>query len=210
MAEINAAATIMALTLSPRFDFQLTYWLLAGIAGVNPKFGTLGGVALSQFAVQVALQYEFDPREAPADFTTGYFGFGTTGPGQYPTASYGTEVMELNKDLRDAVSRFARNAPLEDSPQAGLYRSRYNQIEDYPAAVKSPSVIACDTATSDVYYSGKRLSEGFEQYVSLITNGTGNYCMTAQEDNAILEVLLRMDIARRVDFSRVILMRSGK
>ncbi|KAM7207915.1 putative purine nucleoside protein [Naviculisporaceae sp. PSN 640] len=209
MAEINSAATMMALLLSPKFDFRSTYWLLAGIAGVNPKFGTLGSVALSQYAVHVALQYEFDPREAPTNFTSGYFGFGTTGPGQYPTQLYGTEVMELNKDLRDAVAQFATNATLNDSPQALSYRNRYDRIDDYTAALKPPSVIACDTATSDVYYSGNRLSEGFEQYVTLITNGTGNYCMTAQEDNAILEVLLRMDIAQRADFSRVILMRTG-
>ncbi|KAM7221979.1 putative purine nucleoside protein [Rhypophila decipiens] len=209
MAEINAAATMMALTLSPRFDFRSTYWILAGIAGVNPKFGTLGSVALSQYAIQVALQYEFDPREAPENFSTGYFPFGTTGPGQYPTNLYGTEVMELNKDLRDAVSQFARNASLSDSANAAKYRKLYDDVEDYHAALSGPSIIACDTATSDVYYSGNRLSEGFESYVSLLTNGTANYCMTAQEDNASLEVLLRMHIAKRVDYSRVILMRAG-
>ncbi|RKK21975.1 hypothetical protein BFJ65_g4594 [Fusarium oxysporum f. sp. cepae] len=35
--EINSAASLMALMLSPKFDFRHTYFLVAGIAGVNPK-----------------------------------------------------------------------------------------------------------------------------------------------------------------------------
>lgn len=31
--EINAASTIMAMLLSPKFDFTSTYFLIAGIAG---------------------------------------------------------------------------------------------------------------------------------------------------------------------------------
>ena len=34
--------------------------------------------------------------------------------------------------------------------------------------------------------------------------------MTAQEDSAILEVLVRMTISKLVDFSRTIVMRTGK
>jgi purine nucleoside permease len=35
------------------------------------------------------------------------------------------------------------------------------------------------------------------------------YCSTAQEDNATLEVLLRATLAGRVDFSRIIAMRTA-
>ena len=45
--------------------------MIAGIAGINPKVATLGSVAFAKYAVQVALQYEFDAREIPANFTTG-------------------------------------------------------------------------------------------------------------------------------------------
>jgi purine nucleoside permease len=81
-SEINAAATATALTLSPTFDFSATYFLLGGIAGVNPKYSTLGGVALARYAVQVALQYELDAREMPENFTAGYFPYGKSQPGQ--------------------------------------------------------------------------------------------------------------------------------
>ena len=220
MAEINAAATIMALALSPKFDLRSTYWLLAGIAGVNPKYATLGSVALSRFSVQVALQYEFDAREVPDNFTTGYFPIGSYGPGQYPASIYGTEVMELNEALRDAAYGFALNTTLSDDMNSTLYRQKYkgngkgdgigSDSSEYLAAIETPSVVRCDSATSDVYFSGKLLSEAFENVTTLMTNGSGQYCMTAQEDNAVLEVLLRLTIENRVDFTRVILMRTGK
>ena len=102
-AEINAATTISSLVASPSFDFSQTYWLIAGIAGVNPEVATLGSVTFAKYAVQVALQYEFDAREMPANFTTGYVPLGATAPGEYPTSIYGTEVFELNEALRDTV-----------------------------------------------------------------------------------------------------------
>jgi purine nucleoside permease len=73
-SEINAASSLSAVVLSPRFDFTYTYFMIAGIAGVNPKVATLGSVAFARYSVQVALQYEFDAREMPANFTTGYLG----------------------------------------------------------------------------------------------------------------------------------------
>lgn len=53
-------------------------------------------------------------------------------------------------------------------------------------------------------------SEVFEKITEVWTNGTGSYCMTAQEDNATLEVPVRMAVHRSVGFGRVIIMRTGK
>ncbi|KAK1752957.1 purine nucleoside permease [Echria macrotheca] len=208
-AEINAAASTAALVLSGKFDLSKTYFLIAGIAGVNPRYSTLGGVALARYAVQVALQYEFDAREMPENFSSGYFPYGTTGPDEYPSVIYGTEVMELNEALRDMAYSFAANAKLVDNVEAMVYRARYRVVAFFSAAVLQPSVVKCDTATSDVYYSGKLLSEAFENITATWTNGSGVYCMTAQEDNAVLEVLVRGAKDGLVDFGRVILMRAG-
>lgn len=236
--EVNAATSMAALVFSDKFDLRRTYFLLAGIAGVNPRKATLGSVALARYAVQVALQYEIDPRSLPDDWSTGYFAYGTDHPDDYPTITYGTEVFELNADLRDFAYQHAANATMADSDGPAQYRARYNPekmdrpkrkrsgegdvedesdekddsaiIQEYKAASGPPSVVKCDSATSDVYYSGTRLAEAFENTTALWTNGTGEYCMTAQEDNAILEVMVRGDIERRVDFQRIVLMRSGK
>ena len=83
-SEINAATTIASLVKSPKFDLTTTYFMIAGIAGVNPKVATLGSVGFAKYAVQVALQYEFDSREIPANFSTGYVPLGATSPSGYP------------------------------------------------------------------------------------------------------------------------------
>jgi purine nucleoside permease len=101
--EINAATTISSLTLSPLFDLTKTYFLIAGIAGINPEVATICSVTFARFAVQVALQYEFDAREIPANFSTGYVPLGATSPEGYPTILYGTEVFEVSDELRKVV-----------------------------------------------------------------------------------------------------------
>lgn len=206
-AEINAAATISAVTLSDKFDLTETYFMIAGIAGVSPKYSTLGGVALSRYAVQVALQYEFDAREMPENFTTGYWGFDTYLPNTFPGEWYGSEVFEVNDDLRQLAYGYASKANLTDNAESIAYRAKY--ATEYTAAAEPPSVVLCDTATSDVYYSGNLLADAFDNTTTLWTNGTGEYCMTAQEDNATLEVMVRAAIEGLVDFARIIVMRTA-
>jgi hypothetical protein len=70
-------------------------------------------------------------------------------------------------------------------------------------------VIKCDVATSDVYFSGTKLGEAFDNTTRLFTNGTGIPCMTAQEDNATLEAMIRFAQHKIMDFSRIIIMRSA-
>jgi len=210
-AEINAASTVTALILSPVFDLRRTYFLIAGIAGVNPKLATLGSVAFARYEVQVALQYEFDPREIPDNFSTGYIPQGGVVPDEYPQSIYGTEVFELNDALRQRAMSFARAAALNDSATAAAYRALYAAAPGdlYAAGTGPPGVVACDGATSDVYFSGAYLGDAFANYTRLVTNGSGAYCMTLQEDSGTLEALLRGAYANRTDFARIIAMRAA-
>ena len=89
------------------------------------------------------------------------------------------------------------------------YRTNYASTPGYKAGSQPPSVVACDTATSDVYFTGALLSEAFENTTSLLTNGSGIYCSTEQEDTATLEALLRAAASKSVDFSRIIVMRTA-
>ena len=84
VAEINAAVTIASLVRSKRFDLTSTYFMIAGIAGINPEVATISSVTFARYAVQVALQYEFDPRDIPANFSTGYIPQGSVVPDEYP------------------------------------------------------------------------------------------------------------------------------
>ena len=239
--EINAAATMTALVLSAKFDLRGTYFLFAGIAGVNPRHATLGSVALARYAVQVALQYEIDARSLPeyqdtdaassaaegdkkaSQWPSGYFAYGTDYPLEYPSITYGTEVFELNAKLRDMAYSWSSRSNLSDAETTREYRQLYRSPTDeeeesneegedvnpFAAAVGPPLVVRCDTATSDVYYSGTLLASAFEKTTEVWTNGTGVYCMTAQEDNANLEVMVRAAIEGLVDFSRIMVMRTG-
>jgi purine nucleoside permease len=209
LLEINAASSVMALAFSPLFDFTTTYFMVAGIAGINPEVATIGSVTFARYAVQVALQYEFDIRELPSNFTTGYIPFGVDSPQDYPQTIYGTEVFELNTALQSMAVDFAKAASLNDSDAAVAYRANYATDEIYAAGAEAPAVYACDVATSDVYYSGRLLGEAFGNFTTLLTNGSGVYCSTAQEDNATLEVLTRAALAGLVDFARIIVMRTA-
>ena len=68
----NAAATIMALGLDPRFDLSRSYWLVAGIAGLDPADASVGSAVWADYVVEGDLGHEIDAREIPADWKTGY------------------------------------------------------------------------------------------------------------------------------------------
>ncbi|KAG6811300.1 hypothetical protein H0H92_008095 [Tricholoma furcatifolium] len=207
--EINAAISISSLVRSSAFDLRNTYFLIGGVAGINPKVATIASVTFARYAVQVTLQYEFDAREIPTNWPTGYVPQGATAPGEYPTTIYGTEVFELNDALRKLAVGFAQTASLNDTATAQAYRANYAASPAYAAGASSPSVVECDTATSDTFWTGQLLGEAFENTTTLFTNDTGVYCSTQQEDNAILEALLRGAKDDLVDFSRIIVMRTA-
>ncbi|EPT05927.1 hypothetical protein FOMPIDRAFT_1110397 [Fomitopsis schrenkii] len=208
-AEINSASTMTALVHSPIFDLTHTYFLVAGIAGISPKMGTLGSVTFARYAVQVALQYEFDAREKPANFSTGYVPQGSYAPDQYPQELYGTEVFEVNDNLRQLAIEMSKTGKLFDNTASQQYCSNYASDPAYSAGAAPPSIVACDTATSDVFWTGNLLAGAFENTTKLFTNGTATYCTTQQEDNGTLEALLRGAITGLVDFSRIIVMRTA-
>lgn len=203
--EVNAAVTLTALSLSTSFNLTSTFFLIAGIGGISPLQGTIGDVTFAKFAVQI-LEYEVDGRDLPSNWTTGYFALGSDEPGQYPVNIYGTEVFELNENLRDRALSLAQTAALYNGTAANeAFRLTYN----YAPANRTPNAIACDTLTGDTYWFGELLDETFANYTSLITNGTGVYCTTQQEDNASLEALMRAAMYGLVDFSRIVIMRSA-
>ncbi|KAF8138071.1 purine nucleoside permease [Mycena galopus ATCC 62051] len=207
-AEINAASTMSALIFSRSFNLTSTYFLVAGIAGVNPKLATIGSVTFARYAVQVGLQYEIDAREIPAQFPTGYFPQGSTAPGQLPGWWDGTEVFEVNENLRQLAFGYAKTATLNDTTEAQAARANYG-TSAFTRGASAPTVVLCDTATADVYWSGNLLGESFENTTAVWTNGAGSYCTTQQEDNATLQVLMRGAMFHFVDFNRVIVMRSA-
>src|SRR5947209_5934664 len=69
----NSATAVMELGMDPRFDLSHAYWLVAGIAGVDPEDASIGSAAWAQYVVDGDLAHEIDAREIPPDWPTGYF-----------------------------------------------------------------------------------------------------------------------------------------
>lgn len=188
-----------------------TYFLIAGIAGISPKYGSLGSVTLARYAVQVDLQYQFDGRAIPAEWKSGYVPQGCATPNEYPKIIYGTEVFEVNEELQKIALDFASRACLEDSERAQTYRRGFAQSPNgiFEPATRPPFVFAGDVASSNVFFHGHLLSETFEHSLKIMTDGKGQYTTTAQEDTATLAALVRGAVSQRLDFSRVIILRSA-
>ncbi|MGH8780233.1 purine-nucleoside phosphorylase [Paraburkholderia sp.] len=205
MGHANAATSTMALTFSPRFDLRHTYFMVAGIAGIDPQQGTLGSAAWAKWLVDFGIQWELDGREIPPGWTTGYLGINTTSPTQKPPLDYRTEVFQLNTKLADAAFALSRNVTLEDNAQAQAARAKFS----YAPANQSPKVIQCDTLAGDTWWSGTDLGQRARDWTKILTDGKGVYCTTQQEDNATYEALKRAASVNRVDLNRVAVLRSG-
>ncbi|MFM0740830.1 purine nucleoside permease [Paraburkholderia xenovorans] len=205
MGHANAAASIMALTFSPRFDLRHTYFMVAGIAGIDPQQGTVGSAAWAKYLVDFGIQWEIDGREIPSNWNTGYLGINTTSPTDKPPLDYRTEVFQLNTQLADTAFALSRGVTLSDSAQAQAARAKYS----YAPANRPPAVIQCDTLAGDTWWSGTLLGQRARDWTKILTDGKGVYCTTQQEDNATYEALKRAASVHKVDLNRVAVLRAG-
>jgi purine nucleoside permease len=205
MGHANAAASMMALLYSGLFDLHQSYFVVAGIAGIDPLRGTIGSAAWARFVVDVGIAQELDARELPRGWQDGYFGINTDGPGLKPSLDYRTEVFRLDEALLQRAVSLSQSVVLEDSEDVRAYRQHYRTI---PASAP-PRVIQCDTASGDTWWSGERLGEHARRWTGLLTDGEGVYCTTQQEDNATLNALTRGAQSGLVDLRRVAVLRSG-
>ena len=208
MAQVNAATSISALVFSPLLNLTKTYWVLAGIAGIDPSRGTIGSAGWARFAISFGLQMELDGREIPANWTSGYFAIDSHGPDDpLPRLGrYGTELLELNGDLLAAALALSRGVSLaHGGAPAAAYRALYSDA----AARGLPSVIECDSSTSDTWIGGTLLGERARDWARLVSEGRATYCTIAQEDVAVIEALKRGTAAGRTDVNRAALLRAA-
>lgn len=205
MGQTNATASTLALALAPQFDLRKTYFVVAGIAGINPRLGTLGTAAWAHYLVEFGTQWEIDSRDAPKSWPTGYIGINTKGPKEKPPLDYKTEVFELNPALQAKAYALSEHVVLSESQESTAWRKHYPQA---PANL-APVVTRCDTVAGNTWFSGTRLSERAEEWTRLLTDGKGAYCTTQQEDNSTYEALLRASRLGRVDIQRLAVLRAG-
>jgi purine nucleoside permease len=195
----------MAVLYSGSFDLHETYFVIAGIAGIDPLRGTIGSAAWARYVVDSGIAHEIDARELPHGWQDGYFGVLTNAPDQVPKLEYRTEVFRLDEDLLQKALTLSQSAALEDSEDLRAYRKHYREAP----AHRPPSVIQCDTLSADTWWSGRRLGEHARRWTRLLTGGQGVYCTTQQEDNAVLAALTRGSQSGLIDLRRIAVLRSG-
>lgn len=201
----KAAASIMALGLDPRFDLTKAYWLVAGIAGVDPADASLGSAAWAEYVVDADLAHEIDAREIPADWKTGYVPLRKSVPYEQPRGPDAGESYRLNPQLTDWAFRLTEHVELPDDDKMRAEREQFSS----PNARRPPFVLKGDTLSGGTFWHGKLLSDWANDWVKYHTDGKGNYVTTAMEDTGTLQSLTFLAKTGRVDINRVMVLRTA-
>jgi purine nucleoside permease len=200
----HAAATLMALGLDPRFDLSHAYWIVAGIAGASPERASLGSAVWARWVVDGDLGYEIDAREIPPDWTTGFVPLRKTRPYEAPAAPLAGQVFALNAGLAEWACKLTQATPLGDSEHLQQIRAKF----DGAAANRPPFVTLGDELSSSTYWHGKLFDAWAAEWVRYFTGGAGEFATTAMEDTGTLQSLQFLANAGRVDWRRVMVLRT--
>jgi purine nucleoside permease len=201
----KSAAAIMALGTDPRFDLTKAYWIVAGIAGINPARGSLGSAAWAEWVVDGDLAREIDAREIPEAWKTGYLPLRGSVPYQQPRNSGNGEVYHLDAALVEWAFRLTEHVALNDSEAMRTARSPYESEN----ARRPPLVMKGDTLSSSTFWHGRLMNDWAVDWVSYHTGGQGNFVTTAMEDTGTLQSLTLLAKAGRADLNRVLVLRTA-
>ncbi|MDR6624777.1 purine nucleoside permease [Caulobacter segnis] len=209
MTDMRARAreSLAALILSGRFDFSKTYWIVAGIAGVDPKAASIGSAAWARYVVDADPTYEVDDREIPADWPYGLYSLETDKPNVKGSAvgSSGM-VWALNWRLVDWAYGLTASTPIPDSAALANLRAPYAGEAN---AIKPPFVLKGEALGTTRFWHGARRTQWAQDWVKLWTDGAGTFVMTDCEDQGLLDVLDLYAKSGKVDFSRVLVLRTA-
>jgi purine nucleoside permease len=200
----HAAATIMALGMDPRFDLSHAFWIVAGIAGGSPDRVSLGSAAWARWVVDGDLGYEIDAREMPKDWSTGFMPLRKTKPFEGPAAPLEGQVFALNGDLAEWAFKLTREIKLADADRLKEVRREF----DGAAANRAPFVTMGDEVTGSRYWHGKLEDAWAAEWMRYFSDGKGEFATTAMEDSGTLQSLKFLANAGRVDWKRILVLRT--
>jgi purine nucleoside permease len=203
MTLANAGPSIMALGLDPRFDLSHAYWLVDGIAGVDPADGTIGTAAWASYVVN-DVNRQLDSREMPKDWPYGLYVIGAKQPDTMPAHPMTDNAYALNASLAEWAYTQTKDLKLPDNAAMQADRKRWT---GFPLAAAPPTVIRGDSYASDSYWHGTEMTKYANDWVKLWTKGKGNFAMSNMEDAAIAEAMQRLDRMKRVDSRRLMVLR---
>jgi|CZKI01.1.fsa_nt_gi purine nucleoside permease len=206
---VRSSNQIMALALSGVFDFSRTYWVVNGIAGVNPAVASIGSAAWAHYVIDGDVAYEIDAREADASWPYAIVPIGSKTPNQKPTYEKwepDTMAYPLDPALVGWAYALTKDVQIPDSDQMRAYRASYG---GFPNAQRPPFVLCGETFGSCRYWHGKAMTQWASDWTRLWTNGKGVFAMSDMEDQGIAAALSRLSKMGRVDFRRVLFLRTA-
>jgi purine nucleoside permease len=206
MATANAASSIMALGTDPRFDLSKAYWIVAGIAGIDPRQGSLGSAVWADCVVDGDVAYEIDGREIPGSWSTGVIPWERTKPYEEPRPTDMQQLYRLNPALVDWAFRDTKDVVLDDTPGMKKMRDAYT---GFPKAQEPPRVMKGATLSTSRFWEGAMMSKWAEDWVRYWSGGASQYYTTACEDSGIMRALTNLANARKIDLNRILVLRTA-
>lgn len=202
----RAAAASMALGMDERFDLTQAYWLVVGIAGIDPEDATIGSAAWAEYLIDGDLGHHIDAREIPADWPFGYFARYTMRPFDPDRPPPTGEMYRLNPDLTEWAYQLTKDVELPDDPSVESERVLYTE---HPEARGKPRVIKGDHIAALTFWHGRLLNDWANRLVRYWTDGEGNMVTSAMEDTGTYLSLMWLDRIGRVDKDRMMVLRTG-
>lgn len=202
----RAAAATMAVGMDDRFDLSKAYWLIVGIAGIDPEDATVGSAAWAEYLVDGDLGHHIDAREIPEDWPFGYFPRYTTRPFDPDRPAPTGEMFQLNPGLTEWAYQLTKDIELPDDPSLQHERDLYTA---HPNARGKPVVMKGDHIAALTFWHGALLNDWANQLVAYWTDGKGNMVTSAMEDTGSYLSLSWLDRIDRVDKDRVMVLRTG-
>ncbi len=192
----RAASSVMALGMDERFDLRKAYWVIAGIAGIDPQDASVGSAAWAEWVADSDLAFELDAREIPKEWTTGV----------RPLSRGRGMVFQLDAKLVDWAYQLTKDTRLEDTEALKKMRGRF---KGYPNGQKPPFVLKGDSISGGRFWHGKLMNDWANGFLKELTDGKANFVTTAMEDSGTLQALTQLTQAGRADVSRVLVLRTG-
>ena len=202
----KSASAIMALGLDSRFDLSKSYWIIAGIAGIDPEDASLGSAVWSSNLVDGDLAHEIDSREIPDGWDFGYFPRYTNAPFDQKKPEPTGELFVANESLRDWAFDQTKDMVLPDSSSLKEARSLYT---GHPNALKPPFVLKGGHIAAMTFWHGEILNDWANRWVAYWTDNKTDFVTSAMEDTGTFQSLEYLDRINRVDKDRVMVLRAG-
>ncbi|WP_159981843.1 MULTISPECIES: purine nucleoside permease [unclassified Novosphingobium] len=204
----RSTAATLALGLDQRFDLTQAYWLVAGIAGIDPEDASIGSVAWARYVVDGDLAHEIDAREIPANWKSGYFPRDTKGPNDLTTKPdpSGGEMYQVNPSLEKWAFNLTKDIELPDTPAIAAERAKFS---GYPHAQEAPFVLEGDTLSAMTFWHGEKLTDWANDWVRYWSSGKGEFVTSAMEDTGVMQSMTYLDNIGRADRDRVLVVRAG-